>query len=294
LYLPLLASQRALGVLAVKPTNPRRVMLPEQFRLLETFAAQIALALERAELADQARGAEVRAETEAVRNSLLASLSHDLRTPLSTVVGGAATLAERMEDLSPEQRRSLAGTVHTAAAHIGEHVTSMLDLVQLESGAIRLRLDLYSLEEIVGTVLHRLNERMREHRVIIQLPSLPMIRIDGKLIEQLLDNLLDNAAKYSPRGSEIRIEGKMTASNLEITVRDNGPGFEGVDPETLFKKFERGRKESSVDGIGLGLAICRAIVELHRGRIWAEENVPHGAAIHFSLPASPAEQVDHD
>jgi len=285
LYLPLIGAQRTQGVLAAKPSNARRVMLPEQFRLLETFAAQIALALERTEFADQASAAEVRAETEAVRNSLLASLSHDLRTPLSTVVGGAATLAERMEDLAPAERRSLANTVRNAALHVSEHVTSMLDLVQLESGAIRLRFDWYAIDEIVGTVLHRLRDRLQLYPVVLSIPaSLPPLRIDGKLIEQVIENLIDNAIKYTPPGSEIRITAAAKGEQIEMAIADTGPGFEGIEPETLFKKFERGKKESTVGGIGLGLAICRAIVGLHQGRIWAEECQPHGAAIHFALP----------
>ncbi|HYM36066.1 MAG TPA: ATP-binding protein, partial [Steroidobacteraceae bacterium] len=285
LYLPLIAAQRTLGVLAVKPSNPRRVMLPEQFRLLETFAAQIASALERTALADQARSAEVRAETEAVRNSLLASLSHDLRTPLSTIVGGAATLSERMEDLKPEERRALAGAVRNAASHVSEHVTSMLHLVQLESGAIRLRFDWYALDEIVGTVLHRLKDRLATHSIVIDMPkSLQAARIDGKLIEQVIENLLDNVIKYTPADSEIRISAATQGNQLEVTIADTGPGFEGADSETLFQKFERGKREGTVDGIGLGLAICRAIIELHHGHIWAEERQPHGAAIHFTLP----------
>jgi two-component system sensor histidine kinase KdpD len=285
LYMPLIGPHRTLGVMAVKPSNPRRVMLPEQFRLLETFAAQIALALERADLAVQAQRAEVRAETEAVRNSLLASISHDLRTPLSTVVGGAATLAERMDDLSATERRSLAVTVRNAALHVSEHVTSMLDLVQLESGAIRLRLDSYAIDEIVGTVLHRFQERLATHSVATEFPaSLPAVRIDGKLIEQVIENLLDNAIKYTPIDSRIRIAALQVGDTVQVTVADNGPGLGEEEPEVLFQKFQRGRVEGSIGGIGLGLAICRAIVELHGGRIWATESEPHGMAVHFSVP----------
>jgi two-component system sensor histidine kinase KdpD len=285
LYMPLIGPHRTLGVMAVKPENPRRVMLPEQFRLLETFAAQIALTLERADLAVQAQSAEVRAETETVRNSLLASISHDLRTPLSTVVGGAATLAERMEDLTATERRSLAMTVRNAALHVSDHVTSMLDLVQLESGAIRLRLDSYAIDEIVGTVLHRFQERLATHTVATELPaSLPLVRIDGKLIEQVIENLLDNAIKYTAIDSRIRIAASQVGDNVEVTVADNGPGLGEEEPELLFQKFQRGRVEGSIGGIGLGLAICRAIVQLHGGRIWATESEPHGMAVHFSLP----------
>lgn len=293
LYLPMIGAQRTLGVLAVKPSNPRRVMLPEQFRLLETFAAQIALAIERIELAEQAETAKVRAETESVRNSLLTSISHDLRTPLSTVLGGATTLADRMEDLKPTERHALAADVRTAAKYVSEHVTSMLDLVRLESGAIRLRLDEYALDEIIGTVLHRLGDRAKFRNIAVNIPaSLSLVRVDGKLIEQLIENLIDNALKYTADDAKISISATLRTTEIEVTIADDGPGFEGMDTEKLFLKFERGRKESAIVGIGLGLAICRAIVDLHRGRIWAEERQPHGAAIHFVLPNSLVELED--
>lgn len=285
LYVPMSGAKRTLGVLAVRPDNPRRVMLPEQFRLLETFAAQIALALERIEWAEQAQSAQVRAETESVRNSLLASLSHDLRTPLAAVMGGVVTLTDRMDDLTREERHLLAMTVRSAVTHVSEHVTNMLDLVRLESGAIHLRLDEYALDEIVGTVLHRLRDALQTRRVVLDLPkALPLMQIDGKLVEQVLENLIGNAIKYTQHDADIRVSATLRAGEVEVAVTDNGPGFEGVEPETLFKKFERGKKESAVGGIGLGLAICRAIVGLHRGRIWAQELQPHGAAIHFTLP----------
>ncbi len=295
-YVPLIGAQHTLGVLAARPRNRRRIMLPEQFRLLETFAAQVALALERSELADQAQAADIRAETEGVRNSLLASLSHDLRTPLAALVGGTVTLAERMEDLKSEERRSLANTVRRAAMDVSDHVTSMLDLVRLESGAIRLRLDLYEIDEIIATVLHRLQDRLQAHRIVMEMPAgLPALSIDGKLIEQVIENIIDNAIKYTPPGSEIRIKASATDDQMEITIADNGPGFEDIVPETLFRKFERGKKEGAVGGIGLGLAICRAIVELHKGRIWAEERQPHGAEIHVVLPlVTSVENPVHD
>lgn len=287
LYLPLSGGERVFGVLAVLPGNPRRVTLPEQFRLLETFAAQIGLALERAEFAAHAQAAEVRAEAEAIRNALLASISHDLRTPLATIAGGAATLAGNLEALSPEDRRALALSVSEEAQSMSERITTLLDLVRLESGAIQPRLDQYELSELLGTVLHRLDARLRAHRVRIDIPeSLPLLRVDGRLIEQVLENLLDNASKYTPAGSEIRISARALSKQIEISVEDDGPGLPGSDPELLFEKFQRGARESAAGGIGLGLAICRTILRLHQGRIWAENRTPHGAAFRFTVPRS--------
>jgi two-component system, OmpR family, sensor histidine kinase KdpD len=285
LYLPLAGGERALGVLALLPGNPRRVTLPEQFRLLETFAAQIGLAMERADFAAHAQAAVVRAETEAIRNALLASISHDLRTPLATIAGGAATLAGNLDALSDTDRRALAASVSDEATRMSERVTTLLDLVRLETGAIQPRLDLYALDELVGSALHRLEQRLRQHRVRIELPeSLPLLRIDGRLIEQVLENLLDNAGKYTPADSEICIRAHLQKRQIEISVEDNGPGLPAPDPEILFEKFQRGAPEGAVGGIGLGLAICRTITALHKGRIWAENRVPHGAAFRFTLP----------
>jgi two-component system sensor histidine kinase KdpD len=285
LYLPLSASERVLGVLGVLPQNPRRVTLPEQFRLLETFAAQIGQALERADSAAHAQAAEVRAESEAIRNALLASISHDLRTPLATIVGGAATLAGNLEALSAADRQALAASVSEEALHMSARITTLLDLVRLESGAIQPRLDAYALDELLGSVLHRLEQRLRRHRVRIELPeTLPLLRVDGRLIEQVLENLLDNAAKYTPAGSEIRLGALALPHHIEVSVEDDGPGLPAVDPQILFEKFQRGTPEGSVAGIGLGLAICRTILQLHQGRIWAEHLSPHGAAFRFTVP----------
>jgi two-component system sensor histidine kinase KdpD len=272
-------------VLGVLPQNPRRVTLPEQFRLLETFAAQIGLALERADFAAHAQAAEVRAEAEAIRNALLASISHDLRTPLATIAGGAATLAGNLDALNEADRRALANSVSEEALRMSEHITTMLDLVRLETGAIQPRFDLYALDELIGSVLNRLEQRLRHHRVRIDLPeALPLLRVDGRLIEQVLENLLDNASKYTPSGSEIRISAIAQRRQIEVSIEDDGPGLPAQDPEILFEKFQRGATEGTVGGIGLGLAICRTILRLHHGRIWAEHRSPNGAAFRFTVP----------
>jgi two-component system sensor histidine kinase KdpD len=289
LFLPLAGSERVFGVMALLAGNPRRVTLPEQYRLLETFAAQVGQALERADFASNAQAAVVRAETEAIRNALLASISHDLRTPLATIAGGAATLAGSLDALSEDDRRALANSVSEEATRMSERVTTLLDLVRLETGAIVPRLDLYALEELVGSVLNRLEQRLRQHPVHIELPdTLPVLRIDGRLIEQVLENLLDNVSKYTPANSNVWIRAQLQRRHVEVSVEDDGPGLPTADPEILFEKFQRGVPEGSVGGIGLGLAICRTIVSLHHGRIWAENRAPHGAAFRFTLPLANA------
>jgi len=289
LHLPLAGGERVFAVLALLPQNARRVTLPEQFRLLETFAAQVGLALERADFAVHAQAAEVRAETEAIRNALLASISHDLRTPLATIAGGAATLAGNLDALSDADRHTLAASVSAEALRMSERVTTLLDLVRLETGAIQPRLETYELGDLIGSVLHRLETRLQGHQLRIEVPeSLPLLHVDGRLIEQVLENLLDNASKYTPPGSQIRISAQALRRQVEISVEDDGPGLPASDPQILFEKFQRGSRESSDGGIGLGLAICRTIIELHQGRIWAEQRAPHGAAFRFSVPQATA------
>jgi two-component system sensor histidine kinase KdpD len=134
-------------------------------------------------------------------------------------------------------------------------------------------------------VLHRLEQRLRRHRVHIELPpDLPLLHIDGRLIEQVLENLLDNASKYTPAGTQIVIRAQQLSRQIEVSIEDDGPGLAVADPEVLFEKFQRGAQEGAVGGIGLGLAICRTILALHKGRIWAENRAPHGAAFRFTLP----------
>jgi two-component system sensor histidine kinase KdpD len=291
LYLPLKGTQAVLGVLAVLPANPRRVLLPEQYHLLETFAGQIALALERAQLAERAERASVDAKAEGLRNALLASISHDLRTPLAVISGASSSLVEKGAVLSPQERGALARSIFEHSQQMSDLVANVLQMTRLEGGAIALNRDWHSLSEVVGSVLARLREPLASHPVQVELaPGLPLVRIDAMLIEQVLANLLENASKYTAPGTPIRLAAEMGADAVHISVEDDGPGLPPGDPEALFAKFYRGSTESAVGGVGLGLAICRAVVNLHGGRIWAER-LPKGAAFRFKLPLEPAPQV---
>jgi two-component system sensor histidine kinase KdpD len=285
LYLPLKGSHAVLGVLGVLPANPRRVLLPEQFHLLETFAGQVALALERAQLAEHAQRASIDAETEGLRNALLASISHDLRTPLAVIAGASSSLAERGTQLPEAERAALARSIYEQSRQMGELVAKVLDMTRLEAGGIALARDWHALAEIAGAVLRRLAERLAAHPVRLELPEdLPLARVDAALIEQVLANLLENAAKYTPAGTPILIRASAGGGEFLVSVEDEGPGLPQGDPEQLFAKFERGAVEGAISGVGLGLAICRAIVHLHGGRIWAERRPQGGAAFRFTLP----------
>lgn len=287
-YLPVIGSRagRALGVLAVLPANPRRILLPEQAHLLETFASQVALALERAELAERAQAATVAAETESVRNSLLAAISHDMRTPLAVISGAASSLAQQPSRLSEGARNELAQSIVDESLQMTQLVANVLDMTRLESGRASIRPEWVSLEEIVGGALNRLRSVLAGRSVAPRLEQAPpLVFADPVLFEQLLFNLLENAAKYTPPGTCIEISARRSDDTLELRVSDDGPGFSAhVDPESLFEKFQRGRSEGAVGGVGLGLAICRAIAHAHGGGIRAERVPTGGAAFVVTLP----------
>lgn len=286
-FLPLAASGTVLGVMAVLPANPRRVLLPERSHLLETFAAQIALALERGVLAQQAERARMKAQSEELRNSLLSAISHDLRTPLAVIAGAASALMEKGEMLDAAARGELARTVYSEAGQMSELIGNLLDMTRLESGTLKLNAQWTALDEIVGSALRRVGERLGRHQVHVALsPDLPLVRADGVLLEQVFVNLLDNAAKYTPPATSVWVKAMLKEQVVVASVIDSGAGVPPGEEELVFEKFHRGEAEGAIAGAGLGLAICRAIIEAHDGRIWVEPRVGGGAAFRFTLPVS--------
>lgn len=283
LFLPLTAASGTVGVLAIRPKDWERLRNPEQMRQLETFASQIAQALERVRLAQTAESARVHVESERLRNSLLAAISHDLRTPLATIVGAASHLAQDSDGAN----RALADAIVDEAGRMTELIAKVLDMARLEAGGLQLTRDWLSLEEIVGAILAGLKERRREHSLEIRLaPDLGLIEADPILLERVLSNLLENALKYTPPGSHIRIIAQRRPDDILVSVSDNGPGLPPGQEEAVFDKFYRVNPESRSPGVGLGLTICRAIVEAHGGRIWAEANPAGGVSFRFTLPQS--------
>jgi two-component system sensor histidine kinase KdpD len=288
-YFPIRGASGPLGVLALLPSSLRRVFLPEQQRLLETFLNQTALALERVRLAEAAQNAQIKVETESLRNSLLAGISHDLRTPLSAIVGAASSLAEEPERLSPEARRELARTIYDEGQRMATLANNILDMARLDAGAVTLKRDWVPLEEVVGGVLTRLRARLEGRPVKIDLPKdAPLVKLDAVLIEQVLMNIIENALKYTPAGSGIEISAEFAPAAVTVSVADEGPGIPPGLEEKLFDKFYRASPERAQSGVGLGLTICRAIVEAHGGTIRAENRSPHGAAFRFTLPRDEA------
>ena len=290
LYLPLGDERQRLGVLAVLPANPRRVLLPEQRHLLETFAGQIGLALERARLAEAAEAASLAAERETLRNTLLASISHDLRTPLAVIAGAGSTLAEHGAKLDEATRLSLARSVETKAREVSELVSNVLDLMRFESGQVVLRRDWQTLDDLVGTALQRLDARLVEYPVELRIPTdLPPVHVDATLVVQLFANLFDNVTKYTPAGTRVSVSAAADGTFVRVMVDDNGPGLPPGEPARLFDKFQRGNGEGTIVGVGLGLAICQSIVRAHGGEIEARRRPGGGARFEFTLPATDSE-----
>ena len=284
LYLPLKAGAGGLGVLALSPANPKRLQSPDRFQLLQTFANQTALALERTQLADERERARIDIETERARNALLSSVSHDLRTPLAAITGAASGLREGTS-FDPATRRELADTIVEEAERLNRLVGDLLDLTRLESGALRARKEWHNVEEVVGAALTRLETQLEHHPVELDLPGdLPLVPLDDVLIEQALFNLIDNAIKYSPEGSPIDISAAVSDSWLKLEVADRGPGIPPGQEAQIFEKFHRGEPHGERRGVGLGLTICRGIVEAHGGRIAARNRPGGGAVLSIELP----------
>jgi two-component system sensor histidine kinase KdpD len=284
LYVPLTGSAGAAGVLGVRPSDRHAMDEPERLHQLETFAGQTALALERARLAEEAQAAQVRVETERLRNSLLSSVSHDLRTPLAAITGAASTLLQDGSRLDDDTRRELLDSVHEEAERLNRLVQNLLEMTRLESGAVQLRRELHPPEEVIGAALGRLGKRLAGRRVTTRVPpDLPLVPMDDVLIEQVLLNLLDNAVKYTPAGTPIEVIATATDQSVTIEVADRGPGLPAGDEEKVFEKFYRADRVAA-GGAGLGLAICRGIVQAHGGRIWAQNLPGGGVALLFTLP----------
>jgi two-component system sensor histidine kinase KdpD len=285
LYLPLIASRGTVGVLGVRPSEALRFVEPEQLHTLEAFASQTALAVERARLAEEAEQARVQVETERLRSSLLSSVSHDLRTPLASITGAASSLLEGPDTLDVETRGELAQSIYDEADRLNRLVRNLLDMTKLQAGAVTVNKEWQPLEEVVGAALTRLEDLLGDHPLATHLPAgLPLVPIDGVLIEQALVNLLENAVKYTPPGSPIEISAWREASTVVVEIADRGPGLPAGEEQRIFDKFYRVPASKSTSGVGLGLTICRAIVEAHGGRIWAENRPGGGAVFRFTLP----------
>ncbi|WP_198970157.1 DUF4118 domain-containing protein [Xylophilus sp. ASV27] len=292
-YMPLQAPMRVRGVLALQPAQPRWLLIPEQRQQLQTLARQIAIALERVHYVEVAQQAVVEMESERLRNALLAALSHDVRTPLTALIGLAESLRGSQPPLAPGQA-AMAGAVAEQARALHLLVHNLLDMARLQTGGVHLRSDWQSLEEVAGAAIRAAGPALGGCAVETRFPpDLPLVEFDAVLLERVLVNLLENAARYG--APPIVLAAHATPDTLVLSVRDHGPGLPAAvrgREHTLFDKFTRGASESATPGIGLGLAIARAIVEAHRGSITAATLPEGGAEFTVVLPRRPPPELD--
>lgn len=289
--LPLNAPMAVRGVmLTVLPAQA----MARQHHLLNTIASLVAIAVERLHYVEVARQAEVRMASERLRNSVLAAVSHDLRTPLTGLVGLADTLAlAGQAGTLPPAHAETAVALRDLALRLAAMVTNLLDLARLSVGEQPLRREWQSLEEVFGSALQLLGPALTEHQVHIDLPhDLPLLEFDAVLLERVISNLLDNAAKHTPAGSEIKLSVTIDGDRARIAVCDNGPGYPELSG--LAQPFVRGETESVRVGAGLGLAICKAIVAAHGGILTLENPATGGACARFSLPLGSPPQIEEE
>jgi two-component system sensor histidine kinase KdpD len=284
IYLPLQGSRGGMGVIVVQPRHPGHPLPTEQLNLLDAFAAQLAMSLQRAHLAEEAEMAKIAAERVLLRNTLLASISHDLRTPLAAIAGAGSLIGQQDYAINADRRAMLGNLIERKATDMSQLLSNVLDLAKMELGNGVLRAEWHAVEDLVSHALRANQARLTGWRVIVDLPvDFPSVFVEATLIVQMLGNLLENAAKYTPPGTTISISAAVRDGKFLLVVADNGPGLPG-DPENLFEKFQRGNPEGNVVGVGLGLAICRAAARLHGGDIYALRQPEGGARFEITLP----------
>jgi two-component system sensor histidine kinase KdpD len=285
LYVPLKGLKDTVGVLGLRPETLGSLFSPEQTQMIETLSRQVALALEVERLETESLHAQMEAETERLKTSLLSSVTHDLQTPLAAIMGSADSLVQVGDRLENGLRRSLAANIFDEAERLSRLIGNLLRMTKLESGTLKPDLELQSLEEPLGAALHLLEKHLAGRNVEMSMPDdLPMLELDGVLMEQLLLNLLENAIKYAPEGTPISIEAHVAGREVEFSVADRGPGLSADELEKVFDLFYQGQVGAARKGYGIGLAICRAIAQVHGGRIWAANRPEGGAVFRVVLP----------
>jgi len=294
LFLPLRTGSGTVGVLGIDRDAPGPLLTPDERRLLDALADQVGVAIERISLARGLAEARVLAETERMRAALLTSISHDLRTPLASILGTVSSLRSYADKYDASDRDELLATLESEAERLNRFVANLLDMTRLESGAVELKLDLVDVAEIIGAALERAGNILARHRIEVRIDSdLPMLRLDPILFEQVLFNLLDNAAKYAPDGSRIDLRARQDGDVVAIKVIDEGPGIPPDDLERVFDKFYRVHaQDRRRAGTGLGLAICRGFVEAQGGRIEAQNRRDRaGAILTVRVPVPAATEI---
>lgn len=289
IYVPLKGAEQIIGVVALRPDNAEKFQNPEQLHLLETFVNQMAIACERAFLTQENERNHVQIKTEQLRNSLLSSVSHDLRTPLATITGAASSIIEGSEELDLQSCKEMAAEIYHEAERLNRLVKNLLDMTRIQEGNLVITKEPYPADELIGSALSAVEPQLGAREVRIKIdaanPEDLCVPVDPVLFQQVLVNLLENAIKYTPEKSPIDIEAKRSVDGFfHLIVSDRGPGISDKNKDMIFKKFYRGDPQN-VSGSGLGLAICTGIIEAHNGRIWVENRDGGGASFHCQLPS---------
>ena len=293
-YFPLRAPMKVRGVIAFIPNSKNPDAVREQKPLLATISSVVAIAVERLHYVEVAQTTQVQIVSERLRSSILSALSHDLRTPLTALVGLADSLALSRPSL-PAEALETAEAIREQALRLSGLVGNLLDMARLHAGHVTLRKEWQLLEEVIGASIQLLGRSLANHQVRVALPKdMPLVEFDAVLIERVFCNLLENSAKYAPPGSVIEIMGRTKDGNVEVSVCDHGPGFPPDKQGTLFEMFVRGIPESATPGVGLGLAICRAIIDAHGGTIYATNRPEGGACVTFTLPSGTPPTVEEE
>jgi two-component system sensor histidine kinase KdpD len=282
------ASTGPIGVLMARSATPDYFASHAHEDLLDTFASQIALAMERARLGEDAERAQLEVQNERLRNALLSSVSHDLRTPLAVIKGAVTAMLDGDSTLTRARKLEYLTTISDEASRMNRLVRNLLDMTSLEAGALRVRNKQWQpLEEVIGVALNRLDEQLEDRSVQVHIPpEASLVPFDATLVEQLLINLVENAVKYTPPSSPISIDARRIDHGVEVIVADSGPGVPAGEEESIFEKFHRAARTGP--GMGIGLTICRGIVVAHGGKIWYEAGERGGASFRFVLPLDEA------
>ncbi len=294
-YLPLITAGETVSVLALWSADTEGELTIEQERLLGAYADLEALAVEGILLAEEAHNAQILRATEKLQTALLNSISHDLRTPLVSIIGTLSSLQEEGMSLDGTARKNLVQVASTEAERLNHLITNLLDMSRIDAGAVRISRQPSDVSDIIGVALERFSGDLGNRQIGINIPSkLPFVSVDFGLIMQTLVNILDNAFKYSPPDSPIEISAQPVGQEIEIDVADRGIGIPPEDLGRVFDKFFRVQRPDNVTGTGLGLSICKGFVEAHGGRIWAENRPGGGTVIKLTLPMAKATPENRD
>ncbi len=286
-FFPVRAEDRTLAVLGIRPGGEASSLSPDQTQLVETLSNLAAVIIVRLELAKEAEQAKWLAESERLHRTLLNSISHDFRTPLASIMGAVTSLIDEKDIYTPETRGMFLGTIREEARRMNRFVENLLDMVRLESGTLELNMKVCDIQDIIGVVLREMRDTLTGHPVKVDMPpDAPSVMADFILIEQVVINLLENAAKYSPPDVPVSISVGVREKDLVLTVANAGPSIPGEEREHVFDKFYRQSSTRHVSGTGLGLFICKGIIEAHGGRIWIDPSPEQGNRFSFSLAAA--------